>query len=184
MALAFVLSALVFFLWRCKKRRRQDLAGIRLPSSISLDKIAPGVTEKPELDSKTVPILSSDPSELQGERDVAEMAVPHFVAELPGSMPLGYQERRNSGQWSVSPADTVRASESMTEPSPMSETSDSRIGGMSIGTSLKETPILSPVASEEGTLQPSDDSGMQRGRSTWRESSSIQHHLTSKDRPR
>lgn len=100
-ALAFGLSALVFFIWRSRRRKREEMNGTLVGSSLSLDKMEPPppIMMKPELDSSTVVPNSPVPSELQGGREVAEMPVPHFVAELPGSMPSGYsyrQERQDS----------------------------------------------------------------------------------------
>lgn len=172
MALAFILSALFFFLWRCRKRRRQLKSGSRLSSTITLDKMEPGIIEKPELDSTAVvlPIPPSpNPTELQAERDVAEMAAPQFVAELPGSMPSGYQDRKESAEWPVSPADTAKLSAGeVAEPSPLSETSGSRRGRMSFRDSPRESPILPQHASRDFT--PSDGSGPRRKQSTLRQS--------------
>lgn len=137
-----MLSALAFFLWRHKSRRRKCVSGTRLSSSVSLDQIPPGITEKPELDSKMVPSLSTNPSELQGERDIAEMAVPQIVAELPGSMPSWFQGRGESEEWSVSPVDTATVTGSVAEPSPLSERSGSHRRRSSFSKSFKVSPIL------------------------------------------
>lgn len=90
-ATAFFLSALAFFIWRHRKRNKQNMSDTGNGSSVSLEKIMPDSPDKPELDSSEIP-NSPVPSELQGARDAAEMPVPHFVAELPGSMPAGYQQ--------------------------------------------------------------------------------------------
>ncbi|KAJ4392106.1 hypothetical protein N0V93_005728 [Gnomoniopsis smithogilvyi] len=164
MALAFLLSALLFFLWRCRKRRRQDQNGTRISSTISLEKIAPRISEKPELDSTMVkpPPPSPNPTELQAERDVAEMAAPVFVAELPGSMPPGYQDQKVSAEWPVSPADTAKLSE-MAEPSPISESSGSRRQRKSFAKHFQESPILPEVESREGSLASRRSSFVSRG---------------------
>lgn len=161
--LAFGLSAVLFFLWRCRKRRRENRSGTRLSSTISLEKIAPGMSEKPELDSTMVTTItppSPNPTELQGDREIAEMAAPNFVAELPGSMPSGYQERHTSAEWPVSPADTAKLSE-MAEPSPLSESSGSRRQRKGFGKPDQDSPIL-PEASREGSLASRESSSVSR----------------------
>lgn len=103
--LAFGLSALVFLIWRIRQRKREEMNGTLVGSSVSLDKIDPFPAVKPELDSTAIP-NSPVPSELQSIRDVAEMPVPHFVAELPGSMPSDYREG-NEEKWKPARGDSA-----------------------------------------------------------------------------
>ncbi|POS77340.1 hypothetical protein DHEL01_v204263 [Diaporthe helianthi] len=136
MGVALAVSAVAFFVWRQRKRKRETTAnGTRIESMISGFgdfKASPTSDggfvpdDKAELDSKarasTIAL-----SEAPGERDAIEMPplhiaateleVPHFVAELPGSLPAGYDEGRiGSGRASGidaprSPLSTAEASQ-------------------------------------------------------------------------
>lgn len=168
--MAFCLSAIIFFIWRHRKRRQGEGGDAANGSTVSLVKIVPGgLSEKPELDSKEV-LNSPVPSELQGTRDAAEMPVPHFVAELPGSMPAGYQpgiERSLTG--------TARGRSGDGGRTPGTE-EHKRQGARSIddldgGGYCRRRSILRGQPSLERTISsPSTPSG----ESTWRDVSSVE----------
>lgn len=155
--MAFFLSALVFFVWRYRKRRQAETGGTGDAadgSSVSLVKIIPGrPSEKQELDSKEIEVLNSPvPSELQGIRDAAEMPVPHFVAELPGSMPASYQPGMDKTS-STPREDMGQASETGHEVSePKSAENDGHFRRRSIlkGRSLERT-VSSPSTPSAGS---------------------------------
>ncbi|KAL1852753.1 hypothetical protein Daus18300_012084 [Diaporthe australafricana] len=110
MVFAFAVSALIFFIWRQRRKRREE-NGTRIESMISGagdSKQSPGngfaPDRKPELDSRAM-ASSAGLSEARADRDAiempplhvaaTEMEVPHFVAELPGSMPSGAETDKN-----------------------------------------------------------------------------------------
>lgn len=109
MVAALALSAVVFFIWR-HRRKRQRENGTRVESMISGigdSKPSPAKSEgfasdnKAELDSRARASTAAL-SEAPADRDAiempplhiaaTEMEVPHFVAELPGSMPAGHDD--------------------------------------------------------------------------------------------
>lgn len=115
MVVALAIAAVVFFIWR-HRRKRRDENGTRIESMISGvgdpksspakgDGFAPD--RKAELDSRARDSMAAL-SEVPGERDAVEMPplhiaatemeVPHFVAELPGSMPAGHDDGQEGGE--------------------------------------------------------------------------------------
>lgn len=155
MALAFCLSALIFFIWRHRCRRRGDTGSASNGSSVSLDKIIPSSSEKPELDSKEIP-NSPVPSEMHSARDAAEMPVPHFVAELPGSMPASYQDGKEKNRMAAC-EDMEPAPEAEHERSDPKSTEDAGAGhcrrrSILKGQSLQRT-ISSPSTPSAGSAR-------------------------------
>lgn len=144
-ALAFMLSALVFFLWRCRKKRG-DQNGTRIQSPVSLDNIKSPEFMKAELDSNPIP-HSPALSELQSFREAAEMPVPHFVAELPGSMPPGYSD---SNIVCATPTSQVSAltSETGSGPSPTEREGHVRRRSTIKGIPSRSSLPVSPVTPE------------------------------------
>lgn len=142
MVVAFAVSAVGFFIWRHRRKKRETTGnGTRTESMISGlgdskssptsgDGFAPD--NKAELDSRarasTVAL-----SEAPVERDAVEMPplhiaatemeVPHFVAELPGSMPVGHDGGENASGQS---ADT----DAPRSPLPTAETSQKESGAL------------------------------------------------------
>lgn len=109
MVAAIAVSAVVFFIWRHRRKRRED-NGTRIESMISgvgdskpspakSDGFAPD--NKAELESRARASTAAL-SEVPADRDAiempplhiaaTEMEVPHFFAELPGSMPAGHDD--------------------------------------------------------------------------------------------
>lgn len=109
MVAAFAVAAVIFFIWRHRRKRREE-SGTRVESMISgvgdakpspakSDGFAP--ENKAELDSRARASTLAL-SEAPADRDAiempplhiaaTEMEVPHFVAELPGSMPAGHDD--------------------------------------------------------------------------------------------
>lgn len=107
MVAAFAVSAVIFFIWRHRKKRRAE-NGTRVESMISGvgdSKTSPAKSDgfapdnKAELDSRARASTLAL-SEAPADRDAiempplhiaaTEMEVPHFVAELPGSMPAAH----------------------------------------------------------------------------------------------
>lgn len=107
MIAAIAVSAVVFFIWRHRRKKRED-NGTRIESMISGvgdSKASPAKSDgfapdnKAELDSRARASTAAL-SEAPADRDAiempplhiaaTEMEVPHFVAELPGSMPEGH----------------------------------------------------------------------------------------------
>ncbi|KAG8168844.1 hypothetical protein KVR01_001593 [Diaporthe batatas] len=114
---ALAVSAVGFFIWRHRKKKREATTnGTRIESMISgFGDSKPSPTsgggfppdDKAELDSRARASTTAL-SEAPVERDAVEMPplhiaatemeVPHFVAELPGSMPAGYDDYRNGSE--------------------------------------------------------------------------------------
>lgn len=109
MVAALAVSAVVFFIWRHRRKKRED-NGTRIESMISgvgdskpspakSDGFAPD--NKAELESRARASTAAL-SEVPADRDAiempplhiaaTEMEVPHFFAELPGSMPPGHDD--------------------------------------------------------------------------------------------
>lgn len=110
MIAAIAVSAVIFFIWRHRRKRREE-SGTRIESMISgvgdsktsptakSDGFAPD--NKAELDSRaraSTAALSEAPADREAIEmpplhiAATEMEVPHFVAELPGSMPAGHDD--------------------------------------------------------------------------------------------
>lgn len=141
MVVAFAVIAVGFFIWRHRKKRREATAnatrtesmisgfGDSKPSPTSGSGFAPD--NKAELDSRARASTTAL-SEAPVERDAvempplhiaaAEMEVPHFVAELPGSMPAGHQGA--SGSERAPDTDIPRS------PLPTAETSQRESGAL------------------------------------------------------
>lgn len=160
MVFAFAISALIFFIWRQRRKRREN-EGTRIESTVfgdgdsksSPDGFAPD--RKAELDSRAL-ASSTALSEAQAERDAVEMPplhiaatemeVPHFVAELPGSMPAGHDNAKNGEQTS--------AKNGPRSPLPTAETSQRESGALGNPGNWKRRS----VARGQSQLRPSSRS--------------------------
>jgi hypothetical protein len=148
MVAAFAVSALGFFIWRHRRKKRENTVtdkGTRNESMISgLGGSKPEPEPEPgggfapenqaELDSRARANTFSSPSEVSAERNpvemppshiaATEMEVPHFVAELPGSMPEGHDGDLDRDAGSPSGANPPRS------PLPTAETSQRESGAL------------------------------------------------------
>lgn len=117
MVVAFAVTAVGFFIWRHRRKKRETAGNnTRTESMISGfgdSKSSPTTSggefapDKAELDSRARASTLAL-SEAPVERDAVEMPplhiaatemeVPHFVAELPGSMPAVHDDGRNAGE--------------------------------------------------------------------------------------
>ncbi|KKY39635.1 hypothetical protein UCDDA912_g00339 [Diaporthe ampelina] len=111
MAVAIAMSAIVFCIWRYRRKRREE-KGTRVESMMSgVGDVKPSPASgggfapdnKAELDSRAGVALSEAPAD-RGAIEMpplhiaaTEMEVPHFVAELPGSVPAGHGGGESGG---------------------------------------------------------------------------------------
>ncbi|KAI3399599.1 hypothetical protein diail_6238 [Diaporthe ilicicola] len=179
MVFAFAVCALIFFVCRQRKKKREK-DGTSTGSTISGaggdSKPAPGgfaTDQKAELDSRAM-ASSTVLSEAQADRDAAEMPplhiaatemeVPHFVAELPGSMPPVQYSAKQGG---------LKAPRS---PLPTAETSQRESGALgnqglwkkrSVARTVPEvSPISRPSTSASTASLPSTSSSTEERRQT------------------